>query len=325
MAKPKICVSSAYYDLKHIKNNLEEFVDGLGYEVVLPENESLPFQPDQVIGDVGYAEKHNCHMLVLIIGGRHSIPMSDIELLKGKKLDLAYKRYNSIAQSEFDCARNRDIPIFVFVEKNVLAEYQTFKDNRDNASIKYAHVDSVYVYRLLEGILAQRRNTPVTPFEKFDDLSSCLRAQWAGLFADFLSRKSSETSLKDISAQLAELNGVSSVLKEYTESIMKKIQPDNFQTIINEQSDILKESKVKRFMAEPLIDYLMKGLDNKFDPNALYAAFEASDSLEDFLKRAQLSKDQIEIFLAVNGKFAKMDYKYLALNYIKNADAAAEE
>ncbi|HAV1364053.1 DUF4062 domain-containing protein [Vibrio parahaemolyticus] len=35
MAKPRIFVSSTYYDLKHIRNSLEAFIDSFGYESVL--------------------------------------------------------------------------------------------------------------------------------------------------------------------------------------------------------------------------------------------------------------------------------------------------
>jgi hypothetical protein len=35
VVKPRIFVSSTYYDLKHIRNNLKSFIDGFGYDAVL--------------------------------------------------------------------------------------------------------------------------------------------------------------------------------------------------------------------------------------------------------------------------------------------------
>jgi len=35
MAKPRIFVSSIYYDLKHIRASLSLFIDSLGYESIL--------------------------------------------------------------------------------------------------------------------------------------------------------------------------------------------------------------------------------------------------------------------------------------------------
>ena len=37
MARPRVFVSSPYYDLKHIRSSLDSFIDRLGYEPVLSE------------------------------------------------------------------------------------------------------------------------------------------------------------------------------------------------------------------------------------------------------------------------------------------------
>ncbi len=257
MAKPRVFISSTYYDLKHIRNSLEAFIDTIGYEAVLFESGDIPFHHDQPLDESCYAEIQSCHMLVLIVGGRYGSPTSDAKRPKGKELEAAYKRFNSITAKEYQTARDRDIPIFIFVEKNVLAEYQTFKDNRDNETVKYSHVDSVDVYHLLDDILSQHRNNFVREFEKFDDISTWLRYQWAGLLADFLSKEKSETALSALSSQVSELGSVTKVLKEYTESMMRKIQPDNFQAIISEQSKKLRATKIRRFSQEPIIEYLL--------------------------------------------------------------------
>jgi len=316
MAKPRIFISSTYYDLKHIRNSLEAFIDILGYEAVLFESGDIPFHHDQPIDESCYGEIQNCHMLVLIIGGRYGSPTSEARKLKTKDLDAAYERYNSITRKEYETARDRDIPIFIFVEKNVMAEYQTYKDNRDNTSIKYAHVDSVNIYRLLDDILSQRRNNFIRDFEKFDDISTWLRDQWAGFFADFLARQSTVTSLKDLSAQVAELSGVSTVLKEYTESMMRKIQPENFQAIISEQSQKLRASKIKRFISEGMIQYLLENSINNVGPVSLYSAFESSHSLNDFLKRAKFKKSFIDKFMVEHKDIAQRDYRELRKRYL---------
>jgi hypothetical protein len=38
MAKPRVFVISTYYDLKHIRNSLEAFIESLGYDPVLFES-----------------------------------------------------------------------------------------------------------------------------------------------------------------------------------------------------------------------------------------------------------------------------------------------
>ena len=325
MAKPRIFVSSTYYDLKHIRNTLEAFIDSFGYEAILFESGDIPFHHDQPLDESCYGEIQNCHMLILIVGGRYGSPTSDSKRPKGKELEKAYERFNSVTKKEYETARERDIPIFIFVEKGVLAEYQTYKDNRDNKTIKFAHVDSVNVYRLLDDILSQRRNNFVCEFEKFDDISNWLRDQWAGLFADFLSRKKTETSLRDLTAQVAQLGSVSTVLKEYTESMMRKIKPENFQAIITEQSKKLRATYIRRFSREPMIGYLLDKSPKNVGPARIYSAFEQSDSLSDFLKRAKLPKKIFDHFMEKYEDEANRDYKDLRRQYIEGENIDPDE
>ena len=46
MAKPRVFVSSTYYDLKHLRSSLENFVESLGFEPVLSEKGDIAYAPD---------------------------------------------------------------------------------------------------------------------------------------------------------------------------------------------------------------------------------------------------------------------------------------
>jgi hypothetical protein len=46
MAKPRVFVSSTYYDLRHIRASLETFIHSLGYEPVLSEKGNIAYVPD---------------------------------------------------------------------------------------------------------------------------------------------------------------------------------------------------------------------------------------------------------------------------------------
>jgi hypothetical protein len=46
MAKPRVFISSTYYDLKHLRSSIENFIDQLGYEAVLSEKDNIAFVPD---------------------------------------------------------------------------------------------------------------------------------------------------------------------------------------------------------------------------------------------------------------------------------------
>ncbi|PQJ62386.1 DUF4062 domain-containing protein [Photobacterium angustum] len=305
MAKPRVFVSSTYYDLKHIRNSLEAFIDGLGYESVLYEEGDIPFHHDSSLDVSCYEEIKNCHILVLIIGGRYGSPASEQEENPKEKLDF----YNSVTKKEYETARKNDIPIYVFIDKNVHSEYHTFKKNRNNKDIEYAHVDDVNIFKLIDDIYAQKRNNLIKDFEKFDDISCWLRDQWAGLFADFLSKKNQDKDLADLSTQISGLKDLNSVLKEYTESIMEKLQPENFQHIINSSNRALKEKTISQFEKHDMIDYILKKSPKGVGLHKLYESFVKSNSVGDMLSRLNFDSEFIKDMSA--HEFVKRDFEHL--------------
>lgn len=290
----------------------------MGYEPVLFESGDIPFHHDITLADACYKEVNNSHLFVLIVGGRYGSAAEErMKKATDTEIEKMYETYNSVTKKEYETARTKDIPIFIFVEKGVRAEYETFKSNRDNASIKYAHVDSVNIFRLLDEILTQKRNNFVKEFDKFEDIVNWLKDQWAGIFADLLTKKKDVSTLSDMSAQIYELGQVTKSMKEYTESIMRKVQPDNFEQIISKEAIRLKSSRVRRFMKEEMIDYIVT--ENKhirFFAPKLFSAFERSTSLEDFLEKAKLPSDFIkEKMLFEHGEVAKRDYANIKQEY----------
>src|SRR5579859_6528102 len=71
MAKPRIFISSTYYDLKYIRRSVEQFVESLGYEATVFESGDVPFSHEIPLDESCYREIGLCHILVLIIGGRY--------------------------------------------------------------------------------------------------------------------------------------------------------------------------------------------------------------------------------------------------------------
>lgn len=313
MAKPRIFVSSTYYDLKHIRNGLESFISQFGYESVLFESGDIPFEYTQPLDESCYHEIESCHMLVLIIGGRYGSQVSETSTDE-ERVDVD-ALYQSITKKEYETARSKDIPIYIFVEKAVMAEFQTYKENKKNTSVNYAHVDSVGVFVLLEEIIQQRRNNLIREFEKIDDITSWLQDQWAGLFAEFLSKKSAQTTLRNLSSQVDELRQLSDVLKSYNESIIKAVEPDGFEDIISKSDLRLKKAKIRNFAKESLIDYLLRKENTKLSLEKVYDAFEKSVSVEDFLEKAGFSFIFRKRFLYESLDKAREDYDYIDEKY----------
>lgn len=241
MAKPRVFVSSTYYDLRHIRKGIEVFIQQLGFESVLFESGGIPFSHEKPLDESCYQEIASCHMLVLIIGGRYGSSASNDESNgTGEMMERQYEFYNSITKKEFETAHNQDIPVYIFVEKGVLAEYGTYKENRNNSSVHYAHVDSVNIFRLLDSIYDLRRNNLTQGFENLDDITAWLRDQWAGLFAEFLTREAGGTTLATLGKQLEDLSNITGVLKEYSERIIEGVVPTQYDKIVGDAAKNLK-------------------------------------------------------------------------------------
>lgn len=222
MARPRVFVSSTYYDLKHVRSSLDIFIDSLGFDSVLSEKGDIAYIHDRPLDESCYREVASADLFVLIVGGRYGAEASS----EGKKVPGAFfERYNSITKKEYEAALARDVPVHILIESGVHSEYQTFSRNRDSKSINYAHVESVNVFLLIEEILSQPRNNPVKTFDRFSDIEAWLRDQWAGIFREMLRRQSEQQQLRALTTQIAELKATNETLKKYLEVVMKGVAP----------------------------------------------------------------------------------------------------
>ena len=103
-----------------------------------------------------------------------------------------------------------------------------------NRRTEPSHVDSVNIFRLIDEIISRERNNFVRGFERFDDISHWLKEQWAGLFADQITKRSAETGQRDLTLRVSELGQITGALKQYSEVILKKVHPEGSQEIIGE-------------------------------------------------------------------------------------------
>ena len=210
MARPRVFISSTYYDLRHIRTSLEGFVERLGYEPVLSEKGKIAYDPELSLDESCYREASRADIFVLIIGGRYGSPASEEHIDPPAGF---YERYESITKKEYEAAAARDIPTYILVDKSVMTEFETFKKNRDRTDIKYAHVESANVFHLLEEVLGRSRNNPVHQFERNSEIEEWLREQWAGLFQEFINRRSEQKQLASLSDRVAELGSLNTSLR----------------------------------------------------------------------------------------------------------------
>jgi hypothetical protein len=196
MAKPRVFVSSTFFDLRQIRENLERMIRDLGYEPILNETGGVPYKATEALEASAYREVETSDIIVSVIGGRYGT-----EAITSPGF--------SISQEELKHAVERGIQVFIFIDRNVDAEYSTYARNK-GAKIEYAHVDDKRVYEFIETIKALPRNNAIATFATSSDIIDILKAQWAGLFQRFLQEQQRRAELK----VLDEMKSVSQTLKD---------------------------------------------------------------------------------------------------------------
>ena len=217
MAKPRIFISSTFYDLKQVRADLERMIKELGYEAVRNETGAVPYGKDKAPEAYAYKELELCDIIVTIIGGRYGSESSEEPGL-------------SITQNELRRALEKGIQVFIFIDRDVLGEFSTYRLNKDNSKIKYKFVDNVKVYEFIEMLIALPRNNPIAPFSTSSDITEYLQAQWAGLFQRFLTEQHRVSEVK----VLDEMQSVASTLQQLVTFLTKerRSKDDAIKTIL---------------------------------------------------------------------------------------------
>lgn len=245
MAKPRVFISSTYYDLKHLRSSIENFIDQLGYEAVLSEKDSIAYLPDIPLDESCYREAQNSDIFVLIIGGRYGSQASAGKEKKGGKTDF-FERYESITKREYESASEREIPIYILIDASVDAEYHTFLKNKTNKNIEYAHVDSINIFHLIESIREKQKNNPIKLFSRYSEIEQWLREQWAGTFRELIQRVSAGKKINEIDNKVADLAETTETLKRYLEKLISNLNPENDEAnrLIREENQRLLQAKL---------------------------------------------------------------------------------
>ena len=139
MAKPRVFISSTYYDLKQTREDIAIFLSNMGYEPVRNEEGNIPYGQEQKLETYCYKEIENVDILVSIIGGRYGSESAD-----GSKW--------SISNKELKTAFNLGKQVYIFIDKSVYFEYETYLCNKGNGNIKYRFVDNKKIFEFIEEI-----------------------------------------------------------------------------------------------------------------------------------------------------------------------------
>lgn len=207
MAKPRVFVSSTYFDLRVVRANIERFIKEIGYDAVLFEKGHIAYGKDNALEDYCYREISTCDILVAIIGGKYGTQ--------------ARQDTNSVTQKEIKTAIELGKQVYFFVEKSVYSEYNTYLVNKQNESFIPASVNDKRIFHFLEEVYSLQSGNPVEPFETSEDITRFLKEQWAGLFQRLLQESSRVLEIdiiKDLKSTADTLNQMVTFLTEQQKS-----------------------------------------------------------------------------------------------------------
>ncbi len=289
MAKPRVFISSTYYNLKHLRYSLDIFIERLGFESILSEKGEIAYTYDIPLDESCYKEVENIDIFVLIIGGAYGSEVSSGEKKPDKKF---YDRYESITKKEYETASTKDIPVYILVESSVYAEYKTYLKNKANEGTQYAHVDSVNIFIFLEEILSKPRNNPVQAFDKFDDIEIWLKEQWAGLFRDLLNRKSQQNQLRTLTSEISELQEVNKTLKTYLEEVLTTVKPSSNKLIASEKKRLANATTKKQIEKNGLTSLFT--ISYKIDIDDFITMVYKAKSFDNFLSFISNKENQAD-------------------------------
>lgn len=243
MAKPRVFISSTFYDLRQIRADIDQFLRGLGYDAIRNEEGSIPYGKDERLEEYCIQEVRHSDILISIIGGRFGSESKDEASIE------KYIQKSSISQRELRTAIDNQKQVYIFIDKNVSAEYQTYLLNKGNSNVNYKFVDDQRIYSFIEEIKNLGINNNIKDFETSEDITSYLREQFAGLFQRFID---DQRRVKEINL-IAELERTSKNLNQLVEFIS------------NQNKDRQEEINQILMINHPLVNWLRPKLEIKYN------------------------------------------------------------
>lgn len=175
MAHPQVFISSTYFDLKTVRDDISRFLKELGYDSIRHEVGAIPYSRAEKLETSCYREVENCDILVCIVGGRFGTS--------------ATTATGSITQNELRSAYEQGKQVYIFVDRNVYSEWHFYQKNKKVADITYTSVDDKKVFEFLDEVSQLPTGNPLFSFDTSSELISVLKEQLSGLFKRLLAEE----------------------------------------------------------------------------------------------------------------------------------------
>lgn len=234
--KPRIFVSSTFYDLKYIREDLSNFIKAHDFEPILFEDGDIGYNPGMALDDSCYKAMENSDMAILIIGGNYGSPATGEDVKE-------FEEFISVTRKEFRKGVEKGVPFYIFIDKNVYAEYGIYELNvkeieLGTCKIKFKATKNINVFRFIREIQSIKQ-IAITEFDKVAVIKDFLSKQWSDMFKNYLSSIKQQREIEQIQDSINSMN----VLIEKMDKIMDAVGKEILKNSKEEYQQILEEAE----------------------------------------------------------------------------------
>lgn len=226
MVAPRVFVSSTCYDLAEERDGISEFCARYGYDTTLSERGDVFYHPDLHTHSSCIRETSNCHIFVLVIGGRFG----------GKYVVDPTK---SITNAEYSAAIANGTPVFTFVKQDVLNDHNVWQRNKHQQfvnEIQYPSIDkpehAEEIFRFIDAVRLAPVNNGIFPFRLARDIQEVLTKQWASMMFEYLQNRTIARQIALTNDALGNLSVVSGKIEELVKNIYRHVDGVNANSAI---------------------------------------------------------------------------------------------
>jgi HAD superfamily phosphoserine phosphatase-like hydrolase len=183
MEEPKIFISSTYEDLHEIKDELQNFiVDTYDHKPVSINENDNTYEPHKSLEEYCYNSIKECFIFILLIKSKFGIS-ANTDKINGIPFSQEIKY---MTQLKYSIANWFRIPIFVFIYKNSLDEYNLWKEQKFSSDYNFNCLENINHAIFLKDIFKNKKNIHLYNFLTINDITNILKKQSELLFKKYL-------------------------------------------------------------------------------------------------------------------------------------------
>ena len=239
--------------------DLSDFIREHNYTPILFEDGDIGYTPGKELDSSCYKAMHNSDMVMLIIGGYYGSPASGEQ-----KTD--FTEYISVTRNEFRTAIKEGIPIYVFIERKVYSEYETYELNYDfiekkGGEFKFKNTKDINVFRFIREIKGIG-NIVITEFEKASEIKEFMGKQWADMMKKYLEQLRKEATEKNTANEVSDIRDLTKRMDVMLDSIGKLLLAEN-----NKYAEVKRVQKFTRVADILASSIIIWNLDDENNDN----------------------------------------------------------